>query len=489
MVTVGEVLADRRLGLREVHVPAPEREIRWVATSELPDPAAFFQGGEVLLTTGLQTEGWNGQWQHYVDRLVGAGVVAVGIGTGLTYDEPPPALVTACRSAGLNLFDVPRRTPFVAVSHRISELLAQQEALAARRALTAQRKLTAAAAQPDGATGVLEALAEFLDGAAELRSAEGQVLVGPVGQLARDLAAIDLAAEIRALRQRGPRVASTLSNPEGTVVIQPVGIGGRRRAFLAALGAQRFSEGERSAVTTAVALLALIGEQEHKATATRRRLRVRAVELVVAGDPGTAELVLAIEPGSPSLPAHTRVLRAGGPPETAEEAVAELDKRRVLAAEHDGQVVVVADDTAAADITERLVDLGLRVGVGRPAPTAEAADSYRTAGLALAQATTTVPAVEWERVLNQGPLGLIDPRSARTFASSFLGSLDDEQLGTLRCFLRHHGSRLKVAEELGLHRNTVRNRLETIESMLPGPLDDPQIRASAWFALQALAQQ
>ena len=37
--------------------------------------------------------------------------------------------------------------------------------------------------------------------------------------------------------------------PEGTVVIQPVGIGGRRRAFLAALGAQRFSEGERSAVT------------------------------------------------------------------------------------------------------------------------------------------------------------------------------------------------------------------------------------------------
>ena len=115
--------------------------------------------------------------------------------------------------------------------------------------------------------------------------------------------------------------------------------------------------------------------------------------------------------------------------------------------------------------------------------------SALAAGLALAQATTTVPAVEWERVLNQGPLGLIDPRSARTFASSFLGRLDDEQLGTLRCFLRHHGSRLKVAEELGLHRNTVRNRLETIESMLPGQLDDPQIRASAWFALQALAQQ
>ena len=70
------------------------------------------------------------------------------------------------------------------------------------------------------------------------------------------------------------------------------------------------------------------------------------------------------------------------------------------------------------------------------------------------------------------------------FAASFLGGLDPEQVDTLRCFLRHHGSRLKVAEELGLHRNTVRNRLDAIAAALPGPLDDPQIRASAWIALQ-----
>ena len=41
-----------------------------------------------------------------------------------------------------------------------------------------------------------------------------------------------------------------------------------------------------------------------------------------------------------------------------------------------------------------------------------------------------------------------------------------------------------VAEELGLHRNTVRNRLEAIEAVLPGKLDDPQTRVSAWIALQ-----
>lgn len=86
----------------------------------------------------------------------------------------------------------------------------------------------------------------------------------------------------------------------------------------------------------------------------------------------------------------------------------------------------------------------------------------------------------------RGPLSLIDPERAETFATSFLGGLDSGQLETLRCFLRNHGSRLKVAEELGLHRNTVRNRLAAIETELPGPLDDPQTRVSAWIALQSL---
>ena len=88
--------------------------------------------------------------------------------------------------------------------------------------------------------------------------------------------------------------------------------------------------------------------------------------------------------------------------------------------------------------------------------------------------------------LQTGFARLIDPTRAEAFATSFLAGLDDEQLETLRCFLRHHGSRLKVADELGLHRNTVRNRLDVIEATLPGSLDNPQIRVSAWIALQSL---
>src|SRR5690606_32157374 len=123
--------------------------IRWVATSELPDPTPFFQGGELLLTTGLQMASWTTEWQDYVQALVRSGTVGVGFGTGVNHATVPRRLVSACRRAGLNLIEVPRPTPFVAISHRVSRLLMEEEQASAGEALEFQRRLTAAAARPD----------------------------------------------------------------------------------------------------------------------------------------------------------------------------------------------------------------------------------------------------------------------------------------------------------------------------------------------------
>ena len=135
-----------------------------------------------------------------------------------------------------------------------------------------------------------------------------------------------------------------------------------------------------------------------------------------------------------------------------------------------------------------MIEDGLHVGIGNSVAPSDGETGSRTAGLARGQATDGSGAVVWDRVIGNGPLGLIDPDKAAAFAESWLHALDSEQLETLRCFLRHHGSRLKVAEELGLHRNTVRNRLAAIEAALPGKLDDPQTRVSAWIALQSVPE-
>ena len=486
MVSVGTVLAQNELALRAVHVPAPDLDVRWVATSELLDPAPFLEGGEILLTTGLETRGWRREWDGYVRRLADVRIAALGIGTGLTHTKAPARLIRACQARGLNLIEVPRGTPFVAISRRTAQLLQQDEGEAAREALRIQRRLTSAAAKPNATAAVTEVLAHVLGGTASLLSTDGQAILGPLGERRDELLTVDVAQEIRRLRHQGLRTASAISTEAATTVVHPLGLGGRPSSYLALMTPGRVSDRQRSAITTAVALLGLIGEQERTSVNTRRQLRSRAIELLATGDSRTAQLILHVEQQTPVIPAQIRILRATGARDDVEDAFATLEQQRLLAAEVADELCVVAHHGRASSLASSLADAGLLVGVGEAVPLNAAATSYATAGHALAQATASSRVVQWERIVGEGPLSLIDPTRAEAFATSFLAGLDHEQLETLRCFLRHHGSRLKVADELGLHRNTVRNRLDVIEATLPGALDDPQIRASAWIALQSL---
>lgn len=485
VVLVGDVLDVRALGLRAVEVRRREAPVRWVATSELVDPGPFLEGGEILLTTGLETGDWQDQWDGYVRRLADAGVAAIGFAIGLTHAQTPPALADACRRHGVNLFEVPRRTTFVAISRHVAHLLEEQESAATRESLKTQRKLISAAAKPDPVVAVITALAAALDGAACLMNPDGRVVTGPVGARRSEFPLDAVADDVKRLQAHGLRSAAAQSNPTLSVSVHPIGLRGRASAYLAALVPARASEGQRQAVTTAVALLGLVDEQDRSRATTRQHLRSRALELLAESDSRTAQLVLEVDQPAAELPKRIRFLRATGAESAIEDAAAALERRGVLAGVYAGELCAIAEPARAEATGAHLADEGLQVGVGNPVAPGDGAAGYRTAGLALAQATEGSGAVVWDRVIDHGPLGLIDPEKAAAFAESWLRGLDSEQLETLRCFLRHHGSRLKVAEELGLHRNTVRNRLAAIEATLPGKLDDPQTRVSAWIALQS----
>ena len=94
-----------------------DRPVRWVAVSEQEDPTPFLEGGELLLTTGMRLPADEpGLLVDYVDRLVDAGVAALGFGVGLTHASCPVALVQAAQAGGLPLLEVPGRTAFIAIS-------------------------------------------------------------------------------------------------------------------------------------------------------------------------------------------------------------------------------------------------------------------------------------------------------------------------------------------------------------------------------------
>lgn len=490
VVTVADVLGQGEMNLQAVHLPAPHAPVRWVATSELSDPTPYLEGDEVLLTTGLETVGWDGEWSPYVERLVAANVAALGLAAGLTYQQPPKGLATACERHALNLFVVPQPTTFVSVSRATAALLDDERESITRSALDAQRSLTQSALQKDDASALIARLAALVGGAAVIVTRDGRPTDGPHGARAGELDLDLVRKEVAHIAPEGLRAAVSSTTRDGTIVVRPLGVRARPEAWLAALVPSRLTDAERVAINTAVSLLSLALERRLERRKTERQLRARTVELLVADDPRTARIVLSAATAGagvePRLPRRVRMLRARGESEAVADALEVLEREQVLAAVIGDQLTVVAGAQRAADLAHLVTDRGLHVGIGRAALIGQSSASYVTAGYALGAAGPSAPVRTWDDLASTGVVGLLGRDRAEAFASSFLQPLAGEGvlLETLATFLRRHGSRGETAAELSVHRNTVRNRVEQIQSRLGASLDDPQVRVDAWVALQ-----
>ncbi|MCE7079998.1 PucR family transcriptional regulator [Streptomyces sp. ST2-7A] len=223
--TLASLARHPALGLRPLTAgDLPDAPVRWAHVSELADPVPYLEGGELLLTTGLKIPVDNpDDTREYVRRLRAAGVVGLGFGPGIHHPATPPTLVEACRDEGLPLLEVPRPTPFIAISKVVSAGLAAERYRAATAGFAAQRELTRAASGPDGARGVLARLAGQLDGWAALHDLSGSlVAVAPpwaerraagLGDEVRRLAG--RAAPSSAVLDAGPGPAATLRTRGG----------------------------------------------------------------------------------------------------------------------------------------------------------------------------------------------------------------------------------------------------------------------------------
>src|SRR5204863_7006928 len=104
-MTLGELLDDRRLGLRVLVRGDLDRRVRWVHTTELADPSRYLQGDEVILTTGVWMAAGT-QPADFVRPLAAASIAALGYGIPTPGAVVPPGLVAACRRRRLTLFTV-----------------------------------------------------------------------------------------------------------------------------------------------------------------------------------------------------------------------------------------------------------------------------------------------------------------------------------------------------------------------------------------------
>jgi len=115
-LTVESLIAELGLELASGHQSA-KTHVRWVHSTELPDPTPWLRGGELLLTTGVQLDTASSQRQ-LIERLADHEIAGLGFGTGFRHKRLPPALLAAARKRSFPVFEVPYELPFIAITER-----------------------------------------------------------------------------------------------------------------------------------------------------------------------------------------------------------------------------------------------------------------------------------------------------------------------------------------------------------------------------------
>ncbi|WP_420077090.1 PucR family transcriptional regulator [Streptomyces sp. JL3001] len=459
--------------------------VRWAHASELTDPVPYMEGGELLLITALKLDAENPEsMRRYVRRLVGAGVVGLGFAVGVNYEDIPEALVEAATEEDLPLLEVPRRTPFLAISKAVSAAIAADQYRAVTAGFAAQRELTKHALT-DGPEGLLSALASQVDGWAALYDASGAV-VATVPEWAGRRAA-RLTADVERLRERPAPASSVVGGPENEdrVELHSLGTGRRPRAALAVGTATALGTAERYAVHSAIALLTLTTERSRSLQAAEQRIGAAVLRMLLAGQPDHARAVAGglygglldapfrmivaesasvsaarvVDSGSrvPLTKASAAVLvaatEANGDPlgaltEIVESAAARAGEAVLVVPEGEGEsarlVVLAADGGAAVSASAEyaaaleatrvgtmseqpgFIDDELVIGLSAPAGPIAAAAAYKQAEQALSVARRRGRVfVEHEQLAAGSVLPLLADDAVKAFADGLLRALHE----------------------------------------------------------------
>ncbi|MFF5500266.1 PucR family transcriptional regulator [Streptomyces roseolus] len=487
--------------------------VRWAHVSELADPVPYMEGGELLLTTGLTLDAEDPEaMRRYVRRLLGAGVVGLGFAVGVNYEEIPGALLDAARAEHLPLLEVPRRTPFLAISKAVSAAIAADQYRAVTAGFEAQRELTRAALA-EGPDAVVARLAAHVDGWAALFDTAGAVVAVSPEWAARRAAR--LTPDVERLRERPAPASAVVGGTDDRVELQSLGTGRRVRGALAVGTAAPLGTAERYAVHSAIALLTLTTERSRSLQAAEHRLGGAVLRLMLAGQPDHARTVagdvygglldapfriLVAEPASaaespePPLPVLAEDLEAAAA--RAGEAVLTVPEgeERLVVLAGDGGAVVAA---CAGYVEREAEDAGVVVGLSAPAGPGTAAAAYRQAEQALSVARRRGRAlVEHEDLAAGSVLPLLADDAVRAFADGMLRALREHDatgrgdlVASLRAWLSRHGQWDAAAADLGVHRHTLRYRMRRVEEILGRSLDDPDVRMELWLALKATGEE
>ncbi|MET4058729.1 purine catabolism regulator [Arthrobacter sp. UYP6] len=448
-IYLSDLLAAPELDLRQCGTaPVPAAPLQWVAVTELEDPFPFLGGGEVVLTTGVRQRSGAVQ-RSFVDSVHRAGALAIGFGTGLSHAKVPVALVEAADQHGLPVFEVPYVTPFVALGKMVADALSADHVTQLRELLAAHQSLAGALLGGKGLPGLLQELAVLLGNQVALYQYGARLFTSGAGTAS----GADSGAGHRVPIPTGLRDRCAL------VITEPF-----RRPDIVAYAQSLISVELSNQARRRARDRAVTGQLLTDVVAGRLAGKDAALRLQGAGiSPARRQLTLLVEVAS----GHVRSLPALPLPSEFDGAATAVV---------DGRLAIVVPEGSRPDLARILSDYlygsGLTAKIGVGGSYAEPAGlrwSYFEAkeSLQRGQSINEPERLSLTSLLMSGtdvPLADLAAEALEPL-TDFDAAHDSKLLETLERYLALNGSVAAVADELGLHRNTVRYRLGQITEL------------------------
>jgi purine catabolism regulator len=465
------------LGLRPVEdVAVGNSAIEWVIETELADPTPVVVPGALVLTRGSDLTDAGIQVAH-VMRLKRAGAVCLGWADGHCGSEIPPATVRAAREFQLSLVTVPNYVSFAEVSAFVAQRLAFTT-LPEERGPEAARQcaLLELATAGVGTQATITELSRSMGRPLRLVGTDGFVLAQYPPQSAT---ADDDTAEARPDEIR-----------------RPVVIDGLSQAHLVTTGPPKSA----SMLRFAVALVAMELTRSLATVGSHRRLLGQVVKDVVGQVLSDEEARRRLSGlGLDVEAAHTVVLANVGSTSSSLldlSSPVEPASGPVAGCVDGGLCFFLPGDSDAEEFAMRLYALlrpqnrMVSIGIGA---TLQGVAGLRTSYLEAREGTTRGPGVNPRRALTlTGLLRAQESPSLSELAREVLNPLFESDnrsqtdlVSTLRVLLAVDFSVARAAEELFVHRNTVKYRVSQIERLTGLDLSCTADRVQLWVAMSA----
>jgi purine catabolism regulator len=491
------------------------REVRWVHTGEIADIAQYLSGGEALLTAATGLGNQPEQLRRYVRELAGAGAACVIIELGRSFRNVPEDMVKEAESQDLVLVSLKQEVPFAAVTRRAHTELISSAHTALEKAIAIDDALNVLILEGGSLSAVMELLAERLNNPVILEDGSRRVL--DYGRSASSVTPLLRNWQTHSRQGHVRRPEAAVSEVDGAprCMWATITVKGEEWGRLHVIELDTpLDDGARLALGRAVASIALYLMAERDA-ALSDAAEHSLVGTLSRADGFSGQEFLTRAGGLGVDLDEELLMIAVGPPEGTEGIdpdAGATELRRALKSARwpavvgsvDGLLTAVLTSRPNADLGRMLEDVvgGLAggtfaepfVGVSRPCTVAqlpqaqsEARTAHRLGPPSSGGKVHFYDGLVLYRLLS--PLGT-GPTLAN-FVEDELKPLiehdeahNGELLLTLDAYLRSNGNKIVTAGALQLQRRSVYYRLERIEELLGGSVDDPEMRVRLYLALR-----